>query len=166
MSAFLWWAVSICILAALRKLIDVFSELAFEIREAELDRQTTEILRRTGRVSRFSKRNLLMRNVYATLLMAISASLPMSALAGGLSYSYSDQPYVVTRLPRVENDADVPTLRGSVEVADETFRGSQRAADDRRGLGPRVRAPQPQCRARVAELPDLRPLRRGRPCIG
>ena len=48
MSALLWWAVSICSLAAIRKLIDACSEIAFEIREAELDRHTTEILRRNS----------------------------------------------------------------------------------------------------------------------
>ena len=44
MSTLLWWAVSICSLAAIRKLIDALSEIAFEIREAELDRYTAEIL--------------------------------------------------------------------------------------------------------------------------
>jgi len=47
-STLLWWAVSICSLAAIRKLIDVFSAIAFEIREAELDRHTTEILSRNS----------------------------------------------------------------------------------------------------------------------
>jgi hypothetical protein len=173
MSALLWWAVSICSLAAMRKLFDLFSAIAFEIREAELDRYTTEILRfnsdaRTGGYGRTAKRrNLLMRNVYSTLLMVISAAFPMLALAGTPSYSTFDQRYVITRLHHVENDAGVPTLPGSVEVADETFRyGPQRAANDRRGLGPRVPARGPQCRARVAELPDHRPFERGRPCIG
>jgi hypothetical protein len=48
MSTLLWWAVSICSLAAIRKLIDALSAIAFEIREAELDRHTTAILRRNS----------------------------------------------------------------------------------------------------------------------
>ena len=48
MSALIWWAVSICSLAAIQKLIDAYSELAFERREAELDRYTAELLSRNS----------------------------------------------------------------------------------------------------------------------
>ena len=49
MSTLLWWAVSLCSLAAIRKLIDAFGAIAFEIREAELDRHTTAILSRNSK---------------------------------------------------------------------------------------------------------------------
>ena len=51
---------------------------------------------------------------------------------------------------------------------DTPFRfGSQRNANDRRGLGPRVISSQKsQCRVRTTELEEYSPLRRGRPCTG
>jgi len=109
--------------------------------------------------------------------MAIAASFPMSAPAGTPSYSVFDfdPPYFVARLHHGEGDSDVPTLPSSVvatppnsvELTEETFRfGSQQAANDRRGLGPRVRVQEPKCRGRVAEIRDSRPLKRGRLCIG
>jgi hypothetical protein len=117
-----------------------------------------------------------MRNVYAALLMAIAASFPMSVPAGTPSYSVFDfdQPDMVAPL-HGEADSGVPTLRGSVvttppnsaELTEETFRfGSHQAANDRRGLGPRVRAQESKCRGRVAEIRDSRPLKQGRLCIG
>src|SRR5262245_10125906 len=112
-----------------------------------------------------------MRNVYATLLIVVSASSPALASAGGTSHSYSGHPQVTTVSHRLDNnngqvEGGVPAVVGSTGSGDEMFRYDPQRANDRRGLGPRIRVRGVVCRVQVTGHPDLTPLKPGRPCIG
>ena len=105
-----------------------------------------------------------MRIVFATLL-ALLASFPAMALTGGTYQSYSDQ--TTKGLHRLDDDTSAPARYGSVEVSNTPFWfDSRRAVTDRRGLGPRVRSQQSECRVRATDISDRRPLKRGRACLG
>ena len=94
-----------------------------------------------------------------------SASFSVIARPGEAEQSFY-QTDSVNGPKQAVDDLNASGRYDSQDSADAAFRfGSQRAANDRRGLGPRVRSNQKsQCRVGSIELKEISPLRRGRPC--
>ncbi len=106
-----------------------------------------------------------MRDVYAVLLVAISAIMPAMTLAGGRVDPQSDPFYPIAARSGFDQDGVAGSVSGP--AAGDSFRyGSGPPKQDPGGLGPRIRVLPPQCRARVLGIDDSTPLRRGRLCIG
>ena len=106
-----------------------------------------------------------MRDVYAVLLMAISAIVPAMTSASGRVDLHSDPYYPIADRSGLDHDGVAGLVFGP--AANETFRyGSGAPKQDPGGLGPRIRVLAAPCRARVDDIDDSAPLRRGRLCIG